>query len=110
MKKIKEDIEGLNKKSEDIDQAIKIIRDEIEEIDENNFNMQKEKEDKEKVKSEIDAAKAKEEEKYIHVEMKNEENDAEKAVEKTAGTLQFDGYLYKSILYETLKQKIAEIS
>ncbi|MDR3549080.1 MAG: hypothetical protein P4M11_12615 [Candidatus Pacebacteria bacterium] len=107
---MREDIEDYQKKTEEVEQAIHLIKDEIDEADEKLFNLQKEKEDKEKSKRETDKRRHSDKETPGAGEEQKEAMDGRTEAPAKPREEFFDTKFYKNILYDTLKQRIEEIS
>jgi len=91
-------------------QALRLLRDEIDEVDEEIFSLQKEKDEKERLKQEILSHKIEEEKKVGEDENESEEESLLEDEEHTPEELkESDKMGYKVLLRDLLEEKIEEI-
>ena len=105
MKTLKEDIDNSQQEQEETEEKIKLLKDDIEEVDEKIFNMRKEKAD---IEQRLKTAEA-QEKAVIDVKEETKYSDEKPAPTETEITLK-DRKFFKDMLLEALKHKTEELT
>lgn len=114
--RIRGEIKKQDEKMEQMEQSLRLLRDEIEETDETIFSMQKEREEKERMKQVILAQKVEEEKEEERRQLLEEgdEEESDLSDSEYEGTVEDvkheDKMRYKILLRDFLKQKNDEIA
>jgi chromosome segregation ATPase len=112
--RIRGELKKLDDGMEQMEQTLRLLRDEIEETDETIFGMQKERDEKERLKSEI-LARKQEEEKEEEKRQPDNESEGESDLddsdyEETIEDIKHEDKMrYKILLRDYLKQKTEDI-